>query len=196
MDNPIYYHTPECAVWSSSNKPPAACTCRGIDPAALIGAGISYNLASRSTVKLSMALGNPCLEPTADQTFEDALMEFAIEKLATTEKALAETESRLVEVADAAPPGAVYWHDKYLTAQQWLDSPEAYEVLQLMPWMTAPIAHLLVKDGHKIPAKCEEEQAYVMRWCLNFVISHGAGWRDAAIAETKLIKERLMEESK
>ncbi len=65
----------------------------------------------------------------------------------------------------------------------WLDSPAAFEVLQLMPWTTAPIANGLRADGHHIREKCEDEQAYVMRWLLKFVIAHGAEWKTAATAE-------------
>lgn len=62
-------------------------------------------------------------------------------------------------------------------------TPPVQDVLRLMIWNTAPIAHALRATGRAIPRKCEDEQAIALHWLLGFALEHGADWhKHAAIA--------------
>lgn len=50
-------------------------------------------------------------------------------------------------------------------------------ILGMPNFRCAPIAHRLVKLGHEIPPRSEEEQAYVINWMLELYEEHGDEWR-------------------
>ncbi len=56
-------------------------------------------------------------------------------------------------------------------------TPEIRDVLGLMIFQTAPIAHALRAGGESIPRKVEEEQAFVLHWMICLALEHGAKWR-------------------
>jgi hypothetical protein len=65
------------------------------------------------------------------------------------------------------------------TAPPPLDD-ELRQILGLPNFRTGPIAHRLVKLGHVIPPKMEQEQAYVLHWLMGLYAAHGADWRKEA----------------
>lgn len=58
-------------------------------------------------------------------------------------------------------------------------------ILGMPNFMCAPIAHQLVKLGHDIAPKSEEEQAYVINWMIELYEQHGDEWRTHAEAYLK-----------
>lgn len=60
-------------------------------------------------------------------------------------------------------------------------------------FVCGPIAHKLVRLGHKIPPKAEDEQAYVLYWLLELYMEHGAGFRTKA---SEILSQSVIEEEK
>lgn len=58
-------------------------------------------------------------------------------------------------------------------------------ILGMPNFRCAPIAHQLVRLGHDIPARSEEEQAYVINWMLELYEQHGDDWRKRAESALK-----------
>jgi len=58
-----------------------------------------------------------------------------------------------------------------------------FEVLQLMNFRTGPVAHVFQKSGEPIRNRCEDEQAWVLRWMLGLVAQHGDAWREQVSQE-------------
>lgn len=56
-------------------------------------------------------------------------------------------------------------------------TPELRDVLGLMIFHTAPIAHALRAGGKTIARKAEDEQAFVLHWFICLALEHGAEWR-------------------
>lgn len=60
-------------------------------------------------------------------------------------------------------------------------TPEVLEVLRLMCFEAAPIAHAFRESGRaEIKTRAEDEQAFVLYWLLTFALEHGAEWRKRA----------------
>ncbi|SEG21874.1 hypothetical protein [Marinobacterium lutimaris] len=53
-------------------------------------------------------------------------------------------------------------------------------ILGMPNFKCAPIAHRLVKLGHEIPPRSEDEQAYVINWMLELYEQYGKGWSEHA----------------
>jgi hypothetical protein len=51
------------------------------------------------------------------------------------------------------------------------------EILGFQCFQAGPIAHQLVKLGHTIEGRAEEEQAHVIHWMLHLYFQHGDNWR-------------------
>ena len=68
--------------------------------------------------------------------------------------------------------------------------PELREVLGLMVFKTAPLAHIFRAAGSDIPCKVEAEQAFILHWLLTLVQQHGPVWRATSFVEI----DRLMAE--
>jgi hypothetical protein len=54
------------------------------------------------------------------------------------------------------------------------------QILGILCFTAGTIAHRLVKLGHTIEGRAEEEQAYVLHWLLHLYFQHGDNWRDEA----------------
>ena len=61
-------------------------------------------------------------------------------------------------------------------------TPDLAEVLGLMIFTTAPIAHKLREGGAEIAHKVEAEQAYVLHLLIGLALEHGPAWRSIAAA--------------
>ncbi len=75
--------------------------------------------------------------------------------------------------------------------EAFLARDEVFSVLRLMNFETGPVAHLFQADGVDVRKKCEDEQAYVLRWLLQLVLKHGPGWVEAADQQLAEIKARI-----
>ena len=49
-------------------------------------------------------------------------------------------------------------------------------ILGMMCTQASPIAHQLVKQGHTIKTRAEDEQAYVIHWMLKAYLLDKTGW--------------------
>ncbi|MDF2601176.1 MAG: hypothetical protein K0Q54_3999 [Methylobacterium brachiatum] len=60
-------------------------------------------------------------------------------------------------------------------------TPEVRDVLSIMCFEAAPIAHAFRASGRaEINARAEDEQAFVLHWLLTIALEHGTGWRKHA----------------
>jgi hypothetical protein len=72
-----------------------------------------------------------------------------------------------------------------------LDADEVKEILSLMIFTTAPIAHAFRAEGHDIKRKVEDEHQFVIRWLLRLAAEHGPDWKKHAATEL----DRLQKEA-
>lgn len=93
-----------------------------------------------------------------------------------------------------APQGLT---DKQLTGELLINTNDKtiQWILGLPCFFCAPIAHILVKDGHSIEAKAEAEQAYVIPWLIRKYHEHGKceEWKAKVDAELNAIKRKHMD---
>ncbi len=66
-------------------------------------------------------------------------------------------------------------------------TPALREVLGMMCFELAPIAHGFRAAGHEIESKAEAEQAFMLHWLIPFALEHGANWRKAAAVELEKV---------
>lgn len=84
--------------------------------------------------------------------------------------------------ASAAEPALVYPADL---------TDDLRDVLSLMMWNTAPIAHVLQAGGADIPTKGELEHAHVLHWLTLLALEHGPAWRHEGSKRLKEIRANL-----
>jgi hypothetical protein len=68
-------------------------------------------------------------------------------------------------------------------------TPALREVLGMMCFELAPLAHGFRAAGYDIPEKVEAEQAFMLHWLIPFAIEHRERWRAAAGKELAKIAE-------
>jgi hypothetical protein len=74
-------------------------------------------------------------------------------------------------------------------------TPELRQVLGLMIFQTAPVAHMLRDfDGQDIPRRAEDEQAAVLHWLISLALEHGAGWHEKALERLASLRGRAAEQ--
>jgi hypothetical protein len=71
-------------------------------------------------------------------------------------------------------------------------TPAIRDALGIMNFQSGPVAHLFRAAGYRIKPKCEEEQAFVLFWALKLAIQHGDGWREAATAELRALRDQVV----
>lgn len=62
-------------------------------------------------------------------------------------------------------------------------TPALREVLGMICFELAPLAHGLRAAGYEIEPRAEAEQAFMLHWLIPFALEHGDNWRQAAGAE-------------
>ena len=67
--------------------------------------------------------------------------------------------------------------------------PEVIKILSMFTFQCGPIAHIFQKAGYPIPTHAEEEQAYVIAWCLALYQTHGNDWRKVGDETLKALKQ-------
>jgi hypothetical protein len=70
-------------------------------------------------------------------------------------------------------------------------TPELREVLGMICFQCAPIAHAFRAAGADIATKAEAEQAYVIHWLVGIVLRHGKDWRTVAGGELEALHKQL-----
>ncbi|WP_227242481.1 hypothetical protein [Paraburkholderia caribensis] len=70
-------------------------------------------------------------------------------------------------------------------------TPSLREVLGMMIWNTAPIAHAMRASGRTIARKVEEEQAVVLHWLTGIVLEHGDDWQKHAAIELRKLTDAM-----
>lgn len=114
-----------------------------------------------------LEVARDCLRPTQWQfDVVKAALEFVPP---LTPEAIAGELSELREKAKRALPAEL--------------TPDLREILGMMIYSTAPIAHAFQKAGAKIEQKAEEEQAFILFWLLGLYLKHGSEWRKHAAQE-------------
>lgn len=68
------------------------------------------------------------------------------------------------------------------------DTPAVKDALSMMLWHCGSLAETFRQLGIDIKRRAEDEQAYVLRHCLNLAIQHGDNWRTVAQEELTAIR--------
>ena len=79
---------------------------------------------------------------------------------------------------------------EHAAIEAFLATDAVFEALTKMNFQTGPVAHLFRDEGAEIRRKCEDEQAYVLRWLLQLALKHGAEWPKAAAEEVQQLVAR------